>query len=41
MTGNLDAALRFVSRWEGGLSDDPNDRGGRTMRGVTQRVYDA
>jgi lysozyme family protein len=39
MATNFDDALRFVLRWEGGLSDD--DRGGRTMKGVTQRVYDA
>ena len=41
MTGDLDAGLRFVLRWEGGLSDNANNRGGRTMKGVTQRVYDA
>jgi len=40
MTDDFDDALRFVLRWEGGLSDDPSDRGGRTMKGVTQRVYD-
>jgi len=32
-------ALRFVLRWEGGFVDDPDDRGGRTNKGVTQRVY--
>jgi len=37
---DFDDALRFVLRWEGGLSDDPADHGGRTMKGVTQRVYD-
>jgi lysozyme family protein len=41
MTTSFDEALRFVLRWEGGLSDDPHDHGGRTMKGVTQRVYDA
>ncbi len=41
MTSSFDDALRFVLRWEGGLSDDPDDGGGRTMKGVTQRVYDA
>ena len=41
MTTTFDDALHFVLRWEGGLSDDPDDRGGRTMKGITQRVYDA
>jgi lysozyme family protein len=36
----LDAALKFVLRWEGGFVDHPNDPGGRTNRGVTQKVYD-
>ena len=36
----LESALRFVLRWEGGLVDHPGDPGGRTNRGVTQRVYD-
>jgi lysozyme family protein len=31
--------LRFVLKWEGGLSDDPDDPGGRTYRGVTQARY--
>ena len=34
-------ALAFVLRWEGGFVDDPRDRGGRTMKGVTQNVYNA
>lgn len=33
-------ALDFTLRWEGGLSDNPNDRGGLTMQGVTQATYD-
>lgn len=33
-------ALKFTLKWEGGLSDDPLDPGGRTNRGITQRVYD-
>jgi lysozyme family protein len=41
MDENFKTALDFVLKWEGGLSDDPDDAGGRTMQGVTQRVYDA
>lgn len=29
-----------VLKWEGGYSDHPKDPGGKTMHGVTQRVYD-
>jgi len=36
----FDAALKFVLRWEGGFVDHPNDPGGRTNKGVTQKVYD-
>lgn len=36
----LDDALKFVLRWEGGFVDHPNDPGGRTNKGVTQKVYD-
>jgi len=34
------AALPFVLRWEGGYVDHPNDPGGRTNKGVTQKSYD-
>jgi lysozyme family protein len=34
------ASLPFVLRWEGGFVDHPADPGGRTNKGVTQRVYD-
>ena len=37
----FDSALPFILRWEGGFVDDPADHGGRTMKGVTQRVYTA
>ena len=37
----FDTALQFVLRWEGGFVDHPNDRGGGTNKGVTQRVYDS
>lgn len=38
---SLKDAMRFILRWEGGFVDDPDDRGGRTNKGVTQKVYDA
>jgi len=39
--GFFDRALDFTLRWEGGQVDHANDLGGRTNRGVTQRVFDA
>lgn len=33
-------SLPFVLRWEGGFVNHPNDPGGATNKGVTQRVYD-
>jgi lysozyme family protein len=32
--------LKHVLKWEGGYTDDPHDPGGKTMKGVLQRVYD-
>jgi hypothetical protein len=37
---DFDVALRRVLEFEGGKVDDPNDKGGRTNRGITQRTYD-
>ena len=37
---SFDKDLQFVLRWEGGYVNNPNDRGGPTNKGVTQRVYD-
>lgn len=37
----FDSSLAFVLRWEGGYVDHPNDPGGKTNKGVTQKVYDA
>jgi lysozyme family protein len=37
----FEASLPFVLRWEGGFVDHPDDPGGRTNKGVTQKVYDA
>ena len=34
-------ALQITLRFEGGLADNPSDPGGRTMKGVTQSVYDS
>jgi lysozyme family protein len=34
-------ALKFVLQWEGGFVDDPDDHGGRTNKGITQKVYNA
>jgi lysozyme family protein len=39
-TSALDNSMTFVMRWEGGFIDHPNDPGGPTNRGVTQKVYD-
>lgn len=33
-------SLPFVLRWEGGYVNDPDDPGGATNKGITQRVYD-
>lgn len=38
---NFDKSLSFVLKDEGGNDDDPDDHGGRTSRGITQREYDA
>jgi hypothetical protein len=39
--GNFDDALKFVLKWEGGLSDHAADPGGRTNKGVTHETYSA
>ena len=42
MTDLFTTALGFTLKWEGKVfTHDPDDRGGATYRGVTQRVYDA
>lgn len=41
MKKNYPKAYKIMRGYEGGNVDDPNDNGGRTSRGVTQRVYNA
>lgn len=36
-----DYAMRFVLRCEGGYVNNPNDPGGATNKGVTQKVYNS
>lgn len=38
---NFQMALRFTLRWEGGYVNDPDDPGGATNKGITQKTYDA
>lgn len=40
MPSGFETSLPFVLQWEGGFVDNPADPGGRTNRGVTQKVYD-
>lgn len=37
----LTTALQFTLRWEGGYVNHPNDLGGATNKGITQRTYDS
>ncbi len=37
----FEACLPFILKEEGGNDDDPQDHGGRTSRGITQREYTA
>lgn len=37
----FDECLQFVLQREGGFSDHPNDKGGATNQGITQKTYDA
>jgi lysozyme family protein len=38
---NFERCLATTLKWEGGYSNHPDDPGGPTMRGITQREYDA
>lgn len=37
---NFEKSLQFTLVYEGGYVNDPQDPGGATMRGITQKVYD-
>jgi len=37
--GDFEKALKFVLKWEGGYSNDPNDPGGETKFGICKRSY--
>jgi lysozyme family protein len=39
-TPAFEESLPFILRWEGGYVDHPDDPGGRTNKGVTQKTYD-
>lgn len=41
VASNFNRSLAAVLQSEGGNVDDPDDHGGRTSRGITQREYDA
>jgi len=36
---DFDKAIKFVLKWEGGYSNDPNDPGGETKFGISKRSY--
>lgn len=36
---DFEKAFRFIMRWEGEYSNDPNDPGGETRFGISQRAY--
>lgn len=41
MDRNFQTCVNIILREEGGNDDDPRDHGGRTSRGIIQRVWDA
>ncbi len=40
MSTIFEQAMQHIRKVEGGYVDDPADRGGATMEGITQRTYD-
>jgi lysozyme family protein len=41
MSQMLNKILPFIYKWEGGFVNHPNDPGGATNRGITQKTYDS
>lgn len=41
MNETFKQALKFVLKWEGGFSENKNDYGGRTNKGITQNTYNS
>ena len=41
MSTEYDIIIKMIRNWEGGYSNDPNDRGGPTNLGITQAVLSA
>ena len=39
MNKNYDKAFEFIMKWEGYKSDDPDDSGGRTIFGISERFH--
>lgn len=39
MRQTFDKAIKFVLKWEGGYTNDPNDPGGETKYGISKRAY--
>lgn len=39
MEANFDKIMEFIFKWEGWHSDIPGDAGGKTVWGITERVY--
>lgn len=36
---NCEKLIPFIQKWEGGFANDPTDRGGATMRGITLATF--
>lgn len=41
MSENFDKMLKFVLLREGGYSNNPNDKGGETNKGITYQIYNS